>query len=42
MSPQSVGPTGSGADELEERVSELERDLAALRALVAQLRDAGA
>jgi uncharacterized protein len=42
VSPQSVGPTGSGAGELEERVSELERDLAALRALVAQLRDAGA
>jgi uncharacterized protein YceH (UPF0502 family) len=29
------------ADELEQRVSALERDLAALRALVAQLRDAG-
>jgi uncharacterized protein YceH (UPF0502 family) len=35
------GATDREADELEARVSGLERDLAALRALVARLRDAG-
>jgi uncharacterized protein YceH (UPF0502 family) len=35
------GATDRGADELEARASALERDLAALRAVVARLRDAG-